>query len=403
MRKRRTILALVAFAGLAVGLLLRPDGVDERAALRRAFPGLVFSEKRGSPPHYRAAGGEVAFNSFDVAPGIRGYAGPLKTLVLLGPDGRIRGLRLLEHRETRNYVHYLETAAYLDRYVGKSVADAFVADRDIDGITRATVSVEALARTVRESSRRVASNVYGMEVREGPPSASGAWWPGPVYAALVAAAAAGYLLTRRDPSRRRVRDGVLVAAVLVTGIVLSAPFSVLHLYNLLLLRPSTSLLWAVVAGTTLLSLVLAGRAYCGWLCPFGGLSEFIGRLPVRKWSLSPRQDGRWRELKYVLLGLSAAVVLLTGRPDHGNVETSVTLFSRHGTIAAWGLVGLSLLLSLRVPRFWCRYLCPAGAFAALFSRTDRSYPGRPDCPMGNPPDPEPGECIRCNRCYGKQQ
>jgi hypothetical protein len=398
MHKRRIILAAVAAAALAAGVLFHRDRIDERAALAAAMPGVLFTEKQASPPCYRAATGETAFNSYDIVPAVRGYAGPLKTLVVLGPDGRIRSLRLLEHRETKNYVHYLESPAYLGRYLGKSIADPFIVDRDIDGISRATVSVEALARTVRESARIIAADVYGIRVAGGTAPPRG-WWSGALYAALFAAAAAGYVLSRRGPGWQRYRDGVLAASIAVTGLLLSAPFSVLHVYNLLLLRPSSSVLWAVVTASTLLSVAVAGRAYCGWLCPFGALSELLARLPARKWSLPAGQDRRGRELKYLLLGTSAALVLATGRVDYGNFETYVTLFARHGTGLAWGLVVLALAAGLRVPRFWCRYLCPVAALTALFSRRDPAYVSRPDCPMGNPPAPETAECIRCNRCY----
>jgi hypothetical protein len=332
-----------------------------------------------------------------VTPSIRGYAGPIKVLLALGDDGRIRGIKLLSHQETKNYVHYLETPAYLGRFIGKSVFDRFEIDRDIDGISRATVSVEALAKTVRESSRAVAANVYGMQAGAGQAAAGDRSWAW--YAAVLVFAGAGYALTRRGRRLELMRDLSLAAGIAVIGLYLASPFSILHIFNLALLRPSSSALWYAVVGSTLLSLLIAGRFYCGWLCPFGALSELIARVPTRKWTLSPEQDDRWRGLKYGLLAVVTVVVFLGGRTDQGNYEAYITLFAFHGSALAWALVALSLLANMRVPRFWCRYLCPVAAFAALLARRDPAYVSRPDCPMGNGPDPETGECIRCNRCY----
>jgi polyferredoxin len=104
-------------------------------------------------------------------------------------------------------------------------------------------------------------------------------------------------------------------------------------------------------------------------------------------------------LKYLLLGAAAAVVLSTGRTEYGNYEAYVTLFSLQGSPLAWLLVLVVLAANLRVRRFWCRYLCPVAALTAVLSRNDPAYVSRPDCPMGNKPHPETGECIRCNRCY----
>ena len=176
MKKARILLTIAAIASLAAGQLLRQEvRVDERALLGSIAPDAAFSGKAGSPLHYRSGSGAAAFNSYDVRPDIRGFAGPIKVLVVLGSDGRIKGLKILSHRETKNYVYYMETPAYLGRFIGKSVYDRFEVDKDLDGISKATVSVEALARSVRESSRAVAASVYGLQGLSQGPSAAGSW------------------------------------------------------------------------------------------------------------------------------------------------------------------------------------------------------------------------------------
>ncbi len=399
MKRRRLIIGATAALFLLAGLFFRHEtGLDEGAVLRELWPSAAFSNKTGIPPHYRAASGAVAFNSWDVVPSIRGYAGPIKVMIVLGPDGRIKGLKLLEHHETRNYVQYLETPAYLGRFIGKSVLDRFEVDRDIDGISRATVSVEALARTVRESSRVVAEQVYGIEAAHGALTPrSGREWA--AYGVLFAVALGGYFGTRRSRRHQRLRDAVLATSILVIGVLLSAPFSILHVFSLLLFQLSSSPLWYVIVLSSLISVVIAGRFYCGWLCPFGAISELLSRLPTRKWSVDTATDDRWRNVKYVILGLATAAVLFFRRPEYGNYETYVTLFAMHGSALGWGLVVFALLANLRVPRFWCRYLCPVAAFLGLLSRAAEGYPSAPDCPMGNKHGPEIAECIRCNRCY----
>lgn len=403
MRPLRITLAIITITALLAGQLIRKERVlNERAALAELAPGALFSEKTGSPPRYFSGKDLAAFNSFDVTTNVRGYAGPIKVMITLGSDGIIRGITILDHRETKNYVHYMERREYLDRYNGKSVHDRFEIDRDVDGITRATVSVEALARTVRESSRIVSANVFGIEVREnegtGPVSYGWAW-----YALLFVAAAAGYFLSRRSRKYLRLRDATLIAGILVVGIYLSSPFSILHILNLALFRPSFSLLWILIVISTLVSVAIAGRFYCGWLCPFGAISEFIGRLPVRKWNIPRELDDRWRMVKYYLLGAVILAVFLTNRVDYGNYETYVTLFSLHGNVLTWALVVLSLLANLRIERFWCRFLCPVAALTGVLTQKAEGYPSRHDCPVANRTNPLISECIRCNRCYIPKQ
>jgi len=398
MKKLRTLAALVAVISLGAGQLLRQEvRVDERALLAELAPDAMFFEKAGSPPYYRSERGVAAFNTHDVRPEIRGYAGPIKVLVVLGSDGRIKGLKILSHRETKNYVQYMETPAYISRFIGKSVYDRFEIDKDIDGISRATVSVQALARSVRDASRAAAHDVYGLQtVSDGPAGAVSLSWLW--YSLLVLFGSTGYVLTRRDRRYRIVRDISLVGSIAIIGLYLASPFSVLHLFNLALGRPSSSLLWYVLVGSTLVSVLVAGRFYCGWLCPFGALSELISRVPLRKWSIPAELDDRWRRLKYAALIVVTPAVLVSGRVDYGNYEVYITLFAVHGNAFAWTLTALMALANLRVPRFWCRYLCPVAAVTGLLARQEPAYVGGHDCPMGNKSHPDTTECIRCNRC-----
>lgn len=402
MKKVRTsLLATLIFsilAGYGLQALIPAKRVDERAFLSEVAPDAVFSEKKGNPPHYQSGQGIVAFNTYDVTPSIRGYAGPIKLLLALTRDGKIAWIRLLEHEETKNYVHTMETPEYLRQFLGKGVNDSFVVDKDIDGISRATVSVQALVGTVKESSRTVASSVLGIKISEDEAKKGGSvgWL---IYLTLFSASFILYLLTRRSRRLLRTRDMSLVLGFIIAGLYLSTPFSILHIFNLLLLRPSSSLLCYAIVISTIMSIAVAGRFYCGWLCPFGALSEFIGRLHFKKWQIPIEVDDRWRRLKYWILGFATAVVFISRKAEFGNFETYVTLFSYHGHFLAWLLVVISLLASLRIERFWCRYLCPVAALTGIFSKKDSGYVSRHDCPMGNKPMPEISECIRCNRCY----
>lgn len=401
MTKLRIVLLIITLASLAVGYVISPERkIDERIYLNEVAPEVQFSDKQGVPPHYKSGSGIVAFNTYDVVPGIAGYAGPIKLLIALDSEGTITGIRILEHKETKNYVHYMESPEYLRQFLGKSVHDPLEVDSDIDAISRATESVQALARTVRESSRNIAYRVYGIEVQGGDRGkTSGAGWI--LYLVLFLSAFIFYCMTRKSGRFLRARDIFLVLGIAIIGIYLATPFSILHVFNVLLMRFSSSMLWLVIVISTIVSIALAGRFYCGWLCPFGALAEFIGRMSPRKWEISAEADERWRRAKYILLGLIIFMALAGRQAGYGNYETYVTLFSFHGNVPAWLLVFLMLLANIRVERFWCRYLCPVAAFAGLLSRKDSGYKSRKDCPMRNRHNPHISECIRCNRCYGR--
>ncbi|MEK6652595.1 MAG: 4Fe-4S binding protein [Nitrospirota bacterium] len=404
MRNLKIILLITviasAIAGYSMQVFLPEKKADERIYLKEIAPGIEFQDKKINPPHYQSSEGITAFNTYDIVPSVRGYAGPIKILLALNPDGKIAGIKILDHKETKNYVHYMESQEYLRHFLGKSINDSFELDKDIDGISRATVSVEAMAKTIKESSRIVASDVLKIPVKsEEAKKAHGTGWI--TYLLLFSLAIVFYFITRKSKSFLRARDISLVLSIPVIGLYLSSPFSILHVFNLVLLRPSSSMLWVIIFASTIISIIIAGRFYCGWLCPFGALSEFIGRLPFKKWDIPVETDDRWRDLKYILLGAAAVVVFVSKRVEFGNYETYVTLFSFHGNYLAWSLVVITLLANLKVERFWCRYLCPVAALTGMLSKKDKGYVSRLDCPMGNKPLPLISECIRCNRCYKK--
>ncbi len=398
-------ICIALFAGWLTRQMLSGDMVDEPGVLNELAPGIVFGPKGGQPPHYSAPDGTLAFNSYDIVPKIRGYAGPVKTLVVMGPDGVIKGIRIVSHKETPNFVHSMLEPGYAMSYAGKPVTDPFRVGVDLDAITRATVSVEALADTVRESSIIVARKILGLNVKSsGTPGreASAGWLVLLVLFGLAVYAA-------RMNAARRVRDLLLLVSVVIVGFWLSSPFTALHLFNTLLGRLSSDPLWLVIVAGTVTSVFISGRVYCGWLCPLGAIFEFAGRLPARKWEIDANRDERYRRLKYLVLVVMGIVLLISGRPGLALFEPYITLFSFNGTILAWAVLAITIAGSIRVPRLWCRYLCPAGAFLGLLSPLATGARSSGECPMGNPPMrpveaqgrvEHASECIRCNKCKG---
>ncbi|MFZ6773347.1 4Fe-4S binding protein [Undibacterium sp. SXout7W] len=141
----------------------------------------------------------------------------------------------------------------------------------------------------------------------------------------------------------------------------------------LLYDPMSVSLWIFV----LISLIIWGRGtFCGWLCPFGALQEFTGKLAqyfhVPQIRIRAALDNKLKRLKYVLLGfIIISSFVSTGLTDQlieiEPFKTAITL----NFIRSWPFVlyaaGL-LLASAVVYKFFCRYLCPFGAGLAVLGR-----------------------------------
>ncbi len=192
-------------------------------------------------------------------------------------------------------------------------------------------------------------------------------------------------------------------------------------WSLFLSEPTVFVSWVFIALTTL---VWGRGVFCGWLCPYGALTELLYR--GARWVKLPRLElpERWhrkvRYLRYlVLVGLIAAFLV---SPDLGERLAEVEPFKTTFFVAPWtrtaGLIawwGFLLALSLVVFRPFCRYLCPLGAALAAASSVRFSGPLRRRfcsscrvCTRGCEPRAirddgviDPRECLSCMECEAR--
>lgn len=179
---------------------------------------------------------------------------------------------------------------------------------------------------------------------------------------------------------------------------------------------------------------LLGRFVCGWLCPFGLVQDLLHKIPVfHKLKKLPFHD----ILKY---GKYAVLFLLAGMGSlflfggfakipafckylcpSGTLFGAIPLLAANeslrgqlGKLFSWKLGVLSgiILLSIKVYRPFCQYLCPLGAIYGWFNRfslvqihweaenciscmaCERSCP----VSLSLQEISKSPECIRCGRC-----
>ena len=122
------------------------------------------------------------------------------------------------------------------------------------------------------------------------------------------------------------------------------------------------------------------KSFCSWLCPVGTVSEYLwkfGRYTFRRNFQLPRwADIALRSLKYILLSFFAyavasmsvgAIAQFLGSSYALVVDVRMLNFFRYpGGTTAFVVLGL-VIASIFVQNFWCRYLCPYGAFLGLAS------------------------------------
>jgi len=155
----------------------------------------------------------------------------------------------------------------------------------------------------------------------------------------------------------------------------------------------------VLFAVTIILAVIFRRAFCGWLCPLGGIQEFIGRLGRKmlgKQLVMPvKADKYLRYLKYVVLIMTAAAAWGTASIWMSPYDPWAAYgHLGEGLSAVWNefAVGLIILIitaagSFFYDRFFCKYLCPMGAFLGIISKISPFKIQR-----------DPDICINCNLC-----
>jgi polyferredoxin len=137
------------------------------------------------------------------------------------------------------------------------------------------------------------------------------------------------------------------------------------------------------------------------------------RFPM---AVSPKTDKWLRYLKYVVLVVILVFSTWTIYPPLHDLCPARAIFSFHWNTSLLGIVLVVFIVSsMLVKRFSCKYICPLGAFLAIFNKvapihlkadmTQCTNCGRcdSDCPMDISPIPEnlnnrSVECIQCLDC-----
>ena len=138
------------------------------------------------------------------------------------------------------------------------------------------------------------------------------------------------------------------------------------------IEPSTMILGAAVL---LLTLVFS-RGFCGWICPFGSIQEWVGLLGRKLFGKAYNPTGRWdhwlRSIKYVLLVVIIGFTWYLGTLVFRPYDPFIAFFHLGSHVEempwAYALLGVVLIGSLKIERFFCKYACPLGAVLGIIGR-----------------------------------
>lgn len=423
-------LFLVALAALPLfwGLFFpedEPPPFSEESALL-PFPGASkgkpYPDIAGIYGVYDAEGELLGYSASSSALGIEvsGYGGAMELVVGLDVEGRVAGVVVLGNAETPNYLYKVLESRAFSALSGKSISDRFVIGDDLDGVSRATVTWQAIVLGTKEIAAVISTGVLKRDVSfsaEGGNRTATIIKLSVVFLIFIGA----FSLAKLKPKSRLLRYLSILTFTILVALIWGIFLSLQGLAYLLMGKPQPLLvipIFYLLLFLSLLTTAIFGRTYCGYLCPLGLVMDLAYRLKTPQAKIPSWVKHYAGAVKYILLILVVLLCLHVGGVGPAGWEPFTILYLTGIKFAVVILTIVIFSASLLYPYLWCRYLCGVGAilgacsaFAPVAVRKDKNCDlcerCIPACPVEaisitggeTLPHIDPTLCLRCGECF----
>jgi len=292
-----------------------------------------------------------------------GYGGPLRVAVGVDLDGNITGVAIVEHKETLPYYQRVIGKKIPSSLVGKKFSDSLTPGEDVDTVSGATSTVNAITDSVRQASRKIADEELNLPV---PPEEKKRLKFGLPEVFLIILFGIGFVSYRNKIlSRNWALWTSRLTGLLVLGFIFNIPLTLVNVNSLLLgYWPDwkSHLFWYLIVGGVLLSVLILGKSpYCGRFCPFGATQECLGAIGGAKSRVPLKLRHRLSWIQRTLAWGAILLALFFRNPGFSSYEVFGTLFDLTGSKFQFALLAGVLIASMFLIRPWCTYLCPLRA------------------------------------------
>lgn len=315
--------------------------------------------------------GAFVVNTKPLAKDVQGYGGPVPLKIHI-KDGRVAAVEAEPNAESPDFFN--RAKELLNHWQNKSVDEALA--EEVDAVSGATFSSRAIIANMQRGLAYAQKR--GQWGEDGSVGALG------TSASPIEGGSVGALETGASPivalvvvllgavvplfyNNRRLHLVQLAVNVVVLGLWTGTFVSYTLFLRIFAGGVSISAIGAFAAPLLMLIVALiyplAGRSghYCANVCPFGSAQELAGKLSRRKLRITPRILKLLSVLRNLLWGVLMAL-LLTGTCTAWIDYELFTAFL-YSSASVWVIVlaTLFLVLSVWVPRPYCRFVCPTGA------------------------------------------
>ena len=318
-----------------------------------------------------APDGALVVNTKPLAKDVQGYGGPVPLKIHI-KDGRVAAVEAEPNAESPDFFNRAKTL--LNHWQNKSVDEALA--EEVDAVSGATFSSRAIIANMQRGLAY--AKQHGQWGEDGSVGALGTSAP------PIVGGSAGALETSAPPivalivvllgavvplfyNNRRLHLVQLAVNVVVLGLWTGTFVSYTLFLRVFSGGVSLSAIGALAAPLLMLIVALiyplAGRSghYCANVCPFGSAQELAGKLSRRKLRITPRVLKLLSVLRNLLWGVLMALLLTGTCTAWIDYELFTAFLYSSASVWVTVLAALFLVLSVWVPRPYCRFVCPTGA------------------------------------------
>lgn len=305
------------------------------------------------------------YNSSPVADSIVGYTSSVPLLIAFDMHNKILGLKMLANYESPDFVQQIVDEGFLQSWNKLDITQ--VASHPVDAVSGATMTSSAIAATLQHSVRTITQE-NSNQLQE-------------VDYLAIAKSVAGYALLFLTliqfffPKKlKEWRIPIKIAIVLVLGFWMGTFLSLFSLYNWTIhgMNLSTKLFAFIILTLSVVLPLLTDKSYyCSYLCPFGASQDLLGKIRPKNVKLSRQLRDFLSTLREKIFA-TIMLLLFTGVSfDLTNIEPFSAFIYQSAALPVIILAVLFLILSIIIPRPWCRYACPTGHFLNIIRQAKK--------------------------------
>lgn len=359
----RLLSLVVVMLVLSAAAILR-DGRIFGHDLRQTHAAVV-SVAQGSDTLEVQPDGTFVVNTRVLAKDVQGYGGPVPLKIHIDKDGRLTAIEAEPNAESPSF--FDRAKELFSRWQGKTIDEAMA--EDVDAVSGATFSSKAIIRNVQRGlayakQHGLADGGKGAQKESAERTVATGWTLGSIVALIAVLLGAVVPLFTNN---RRLHLVQLVVNVVVLGLWTGTFVSYTLFLRIFAGGVSLSAIGALAAPLLMLIVALiyplAGRSghYCANICPFGSAQELAGKLSRRKLRITPRVLKLLSVLRNLLWGVLMALLLTGTCTAWVDYELFTAFLYSSASVWVMVLAALFLVLSVWVPRPYCRFVCPTGA------------------------------------------